>query len=1086
MGTVWRRTRRVGVVLAAAAVALGSAQAAVAAPAAAHAPADPAQYVNPFLGTQPGAADQGTGGGAGNDFPGADVPFGMVQWSPDTVTLQHGGYYYQDNRIRGFSLTHLSGAGCDTYEDIPFMPVTTEVTDSPATDPGKYISTFSHANEKATPGYYGVTLDNGVKTELTVTQRTGDAQFAFPSGKPATLLVNTSGSVSGADDSQITIGKDSISGWAASGHFCGANDHYRVYFYAKFNQRFASIGTWKNGAVTPGSARQRGSSPAKPGVRQANEATALRSTSVKPRDTTVSGPGSGGYVTFDSSKGKPVNVRLGLSFVSIDGAKGNLRAENNGNRTFGRVAAAAHKTWNARLGEIGVSGGTDEENRTFYSSLYHAFLQPNVYSDSDGKYTGFDGRVHTADRGHAMYTNFSGWDIYRSEIQLLSLLAPHAMSDIVRSMIAYADQGGSWDRWTVAGDYTGVMNGDPYHAIVSTAYAFGARDFDARHALESMVRGATQPTKGYTERPGLPQYMKDGYVPGAAADTLEYTSADFSIAQLARRLGDAATYDTFSKRAQYWQNLYDPATGYLEPRNASGSFPVHFDPASSSGYVEGNGAQYSWMVPYDVAGLVSSLGGNAAANKRLDTFFTQLNAGTSKPYAFLSNEPTLETPWLYDFTGAPYKTQALVRKVQAQLFNSSPSGLQGNDDLGEMGSWYVFSAIGMYPEIPGRAELVLSTPLFSQVRIHTPAGKKITINAPGNSPGTPYTVGLKVDGHTTQRPWLPESFVADGGTLDYTVSQTPDTHWGAAPADAPPSFRDGEVGQRSYVTPSRLVVPDGGTGSAAVGVQDISGAGAAVTWSAAPENGVTVSPSSGKITVAAGQKATQPISVTVAKATAEGSYKVPITFDGGAIPGATLTVLVAQPGSLRAAFDNVGISPDSDTSVAEFDGSGFSYSQDALATAGVNPGGTVTVDGITHTWPKVGTGEPDNVVAAGQTVDLSGAQAGATQLAFLGSASNGEASGAVTVTYTDGSRQQADIGFTDWTRGGGGGALMFGNQIAASTPYRNETSGGSQRIDTYVFATAPIALQAGKRVASVTLPTEVKGGALHIFAITAA
>ncbi len=219
------------------------------------------------------------------------------------------------------------------------------------------------------------------------------------------------------------------------------------------------------------------------------------------------------------------------------------------------------------------------------------------------------------------------------------------------------------------------------------------------------------------ERPGLADYEKLGYVPGAAADTLEYNSADFSIAALAQRLGDSSTYDTFIQRAQYWQNLYNPATGYLQPRNTDGSFSANYDPASSNGYVEGNGSQYTWMVPFNVAGLVTALGGDTAVNQRLDTFFTKLNVGTQQPYAFLSNEPTLETPYLYDFTGAPSQTQATVRQVMSQLYNATPAGLQGNDDLGEMASWYVWSAMGLYPEIPGRAELTVGSPLFTQVKI---------------------------------------------------------------------------------------------------------------------------------------------------------------------------------------------------------------------------------------------------------------------------------------------------------------------------------------------------------------------------------
>lgn len=1009
---------------------------------------DLAKWVNPFVGTRPGGADHGTGGGAGNTFPGAVVPFGMVQWSPDTVKPQHGGYFYDDNQLTGFSLTHLSGAGCDTYQDLPFIPFAGEVTTSPATDPARYHLSFSHANEQATPGRYQVTLDSGVKVELTATQRTGAGRFTYPAGVPSTLLINAGGSVAGTDDAQLDVGKDSISGWVSSGRFCGTDSHYRVYFYAQFDTPFAATGTWRNGTVTP---------------------------------RTVSGPATGAWVSFPNVTGTTVNVRVGLSFVSVAGAKANLQAEH-ANRPFDEIAAAARKSWNDRLSQIRIEGGTDAQRTTFYTALYHAFVQPSVFSDADGKYIGFDGRVHTAERGHAMYTNFSGWDIYRSEIQLLALLAPAETSDIVRSMIAYAEQGGSWDRWTVANDYTGVMNGDPYHIIVSTAYAFGAKDFDANKALLLMRKGATQTTsQGYVERPGLADYLRLGYVPGAGADTLEYTSADFAIAQLARRLGDSATYQEFMQRAQYWQNLYNPASGYLQPRNADGSFTQPYDPASPSGWVEGNGAQYTWMVPYDVAGLFTALGGNAAVISRLDTFFTQLNAGTKEPYAFLGNEPTLQTPWLYDFAGAPYKTQALVRRVQNELYNPNPEGLVGNDDLGEMSSWYVWSALGLYPEIPGRAELVLGSPLFDKAVVKTGAGKTITINGSGDGP---YVTGLTVNGTATTRTWLPEDFVASGGTLDFTLSATPDTTWGSGPGDVPPSFRDGEAASVAFVDPARVTVPAGAEGTADLGMQDLSGADRTWHWSASPPSGITVSPSSGDLAVPAATTARARVTVSVADGTAEGSYQIPVTLSSPdeATRQATISVLVAQPGSMRAALNNTGISPDAKPAVANFDGVGYSYSADALAAAGVRPGDTVTVDGLSYTWPNYPTGEPDNVLAHGQTVQVSGSG----RLAFLGAATNGNASGTVTITYQDGTTSTAEIGLSDWTLGANSAQPAFGNRAAITTPYRNSTSGEKQQIKTYVFATAPITLDPGKQVVSITLPTTVDGGDLHVFGIAIA
>jgi predicted alpha-1,2-mannosidase len=1047
---------------------------------------DLARWVNPYVGTKPGGADHGTGGGAGNTFPGADVPFGMVQWSPDTVTHQHGGYFYDDNRIKGFSLTHLSGPGCSTYQDIPVMPFAGEVTTSPATDPNRYVSTFSHDNENISPGYYGVELDSGVGVELAVTKRSGIGRLSFPAGSPMTVLVNTSGSIAGADDAETIIGTDTISGWATSGRFCGTNHRYRVYFHAKFDRPFAAIGTWRDGSVSHGRATEHGGSLPK--------AELGKTAAPAARDTTVSGPGTGGFVTFDPAVSDTVEVRIGLSFVSLDGARGNLRAESGGH-SFAQIAKAARASWNELLNRIKVTGGTDAERTTFYTALYHSLLQPNVFSDADGGYLGFDGRVHTVERGHDIYTNFSGWDVYRSEIQLLALIAPREMSDIARSMIAFAEQGGSWDRWTVAAGYTGVMVGDPYHIIVSTAFAFGARDFDASKALLLMLRGASAPTQGYQERPGLAEYQRLGYVPmgttgvwGPAATTLEYTSADFAIAELARRLGDGATWDTFVKRAQRWQNLFNPGSGYLQPRNADGSFLQPFNPASGDGWVEGNGAQYTWMVPYNARGLFDAMGGNPTVVSRLDTFFTELNAGPARPFAFLGNEPNMAAPWLYNYAGAPQKTQAVARRAVNALFNPHPDGLVGNDDLGQMSSWYVWAAMGMYPVNPGRADLVLNGPLFDEVVVTRPTGVTLTIRADGAGTNSPYIAGLKVNGAESTRSWLPESFVEQGGTLEYRMSDTPDPTWGTAPTDAPPSFRDGEIGQRGYLDPGRIVVPAGMTGTAEVGAQDFSGAGATVNWSMTPPPGLSVFPSAGELAVPPAGRASRAVTVQVLPGTEEKLYRIPVSFTGPGgteLAGSVLQVLVAEPGSLRASFNNTGVSPDTDTAVANFDNVGFSYSANALAVAGVRPGETVTVDGLVHRWPATEAGEPDNVVAAGQTVALPAVPQGATRLALLGSATGGPASGQLTITYTDGSTQLVDIGFSDWTLGGGRDQVSFGNRIAASAPYRNVTSGGSQYVTTYVFATAPIELVAGKQVRSVSLPSAVQGGGLHVFAITA-
>ena len=584
--------------------------------------ADVASYVNPFIGTAAGRAPEDNTY-AGDTFPGADVPFGLVQWSPDTplqpktgdgggrsyARWRDGGYAYEENRLRGFSLSHLSGAGCGgAAGDVPFLPYAGRIAASPAGDGTRYLARFSHADESASPGYYRVRTGSGISAELTVTRRSGIGRFRYPAGRPATLLVNVAESAMGSDDAYVRVdpAARTVSGWVASGHFCSGPSTYTLYFTATFDRPFAGWGTWQDGAVRPGRPVARGGNLT-PGRFDQQR--------VKPVG------GSGAYLSF--APGSTVQARVGVSYVSDVGARLNLHAEQRG-RSFGAVAAAARRAWNERLGQIRVRGGTEAQRTTFYTALYHALLQPNVFSDADGRYIGFDRRIHRARPGHAQYANFSGWDVYRTQVQLLALLAPREAADIAQSMYEQARVSGDvWDRWSQNNDFMGVMGGDPYHAIVSTMYAFGARDFDARAALRSMVTGATRIQRldeRYLERPGLEDYLHLGYHPGNVSDLLEENTADFGIAQLARRLGDRDTYRRFMTRSQYWQNVFDQRTGYLRARARDGQWVEPFDPAQhhEMRYQEGNAAQYTWMVPHNTGGLFTAMGGRERVRERLD------------------------------------------------------------------------------------------------------------------------------------------------------------------------------------------------------------------------------------------------------------------------------------------------------------------------------------------------------------------------------------------------------------------------------------------------------------------------------------
>ena len=763
--------------------------------------ADIAGEVNVFIGTTNG----------GNTYPGATLPFGMVAFSPEETPLPGrsypiaapGGYEWRVNGIKGFSLTHLSGTGCTGASgDIPIMPVTRPVDVSPSAYDSfsMYSSWFSHDKEQVSPGYYKVALDNGVTAELSATLRTGIARVTWPKDKEANLLFRTSDSEVGSSDASVRVdpAKREVTGSVTSGNFCGylspdrRESYYTLYFVAEFDQPFTAGGAWQDTTVTKGSR------------------TAHGGTTYGDRGHPPGRKGSGAWISFDPAKAPVVNMRVGISYVSLANARANLAAESPEGTTLESVRDAARKIWNARLGQIAVKGGTKDERTVFYTALYHVLLGENTYSDADGSYVGFDKKVHKAAPGHIQYANFSGWDVYRSQLQLVTWLDPKIGSDIAQSLFNQASQNnGVWDRWTHLTGATSVMNGDPSPPAIAAIYNFGGHDFDVKGAYASLLKAATVPTgldlssrgcpvQCVGERSGLDQWLKLHYMPagtgwGSAADTLELAAADFGVSQLAAINGDEANAKLFQNRAGWWRNLFNPKTGYIQPRSADGSWKsLDFNVENDDDYVEGSGAQYLWMVPFDPAGLFEQMGGKDKAVARMDRFFYDANGKlavtkSGGAHTELDNEPSIASPWLYDFVGQPWKTQEVVRAAMKQIWTNAPNGISGNDDLGEMSSWYVWAALGMYPLYPGRAELVLGSPLFEEATISR-AGVRTTIYAKGAGMDSPYIASLSVNGAPSGRAWLPASFAATGGTLDYVLSKTAQKAWGAKPEDAPPSF----------------------------------------------------------------------------------------------------------------------------------------------------------------------------------------------------------------------------------------------------------------------------------------------------------
>jgi predicted alpha-1,2-mannosidase len=846
--------------------------------------------VNPLIGTSTTRDEDGQTDVI-DDFPGADVPFGMVQWSPDTPSQNAGGgYEFGDREITGFSLTHLSGPGCSVFGDFGILP-TVGAVDKPwaAKQP------FLHSPELASPGSYAVTLgEPGIRSELTVTRRTGIGQFTYPASAGGNLLFNVSSDQAGVRDAGFHIvGPDEVSGYADTGGFCGMPDRYSAYFVAKFDRPFASFGTWKSNASSPGS-------------------------------RSVEGAGSGGWVSFDPSGSAAVKMKVGLSFVDEAGARANLHAENKGWDLLA-VRNAAASQWQRMLSRVAIEGGTAHEKRIFYTALYHALLHPNLYNDVTGSYRGFDGAIHRVRAGHSEYANFSDWDIYRTLVPLLALIAPDETSDMLQSLVDAAKQDVFLPRWALLNGATSVMGGDSPDVVIAGGYAFGARDFDLRDALAAMVKGASDTTVApadgwYVERPELAEYLQRGYivnnhttsvspVPNGASETLEYALDDFSIARFARSVGATATYREYLKRSANWATLFDTTTGLVAPRDSAGAF-MHTPITSNgqSGFQEGNAAQYTWMVPQDLHGLITGMGGNAAAIAKLDTFFTKLNAGGDEPYAWLGNEPTIGSPWVYLSAGAPWRAQQIVRRALTTMYDDSPSGLPGNDDLGTMSAWYVWSAIGLYPQNPAVRRLVIGSPLFRRVVIRAPHGPTLDIRAPQASDATPFVRHLRMNGSATQRTWL-DLPMHGAVRLDFDLGATPDKQWGSGLDDAPPSYEDGPVAfepatsaKLTALGTSRLVLPPAAAGALQFGISNPKdGRPAKVTWRAELPPPLAAQPSSGTLDVGAGTS--YPVSMALA-ASADakaGLYDVRITAragNGALLEALTATVRVARPGEL--------------------------------------------------------------------------------------------------------------------------------------------------------------------------------------------
>lgn len=722
-------------------------------------------FVDPFIGTD----------AHGHVFPGATTPFGMVQLSPDTRKDSwdgSSGYHYSDSTIMGFSHTHLSGTGVGDYGDIRFMPVVGKVLLDPGTEDNPdsgYRSRFNHENESASPGYYQVLLkDYNINAELTVTPRAGLHKYTFPKSDDSHVIIDLTEGVTSdrildlwikfVSDTEIE-GLRRTDGWA--------NDQW-VFFNAEFSKPFKSYGISVNG----------------------NNSEGLQF---------AQGRNIKAWIDFATNDKEEVLVKVGISAVSVDGAKLNRQNEITG-WDFQKVRIAADKAWEEQLAKIDAETDDDDRKTVFYTAFYHAMIAPNLFTDVDGKYRGHDMNIHVAEKFN-IYTVFSLWDTFRALHPLLTITHRKLTGDFVNTMLKQYEQGGLLPVWELAANETNCMIG--YHAVpvIVDAYLSGIRDFDDHLALEACMKSATR------EHFGIDSYMKKGYIPSnseheSVSKTLEYAYDDWCIAQMAKEMGKKEEYDVFLKRAQYYKNLFDAQTGFMRAKNNESWF-TPFDPAEVNfNYTEANAWQYSFFVPQDVTGMMNLLGGQDSLVSRLDRMFAENSQTTGRQQVDITgligqyahgNEPSHHMAYLYNYAGKPWKTQELVHKIMNELYTHNPDGLCGNEDCGQMSAWYVLSAMGFYPVTPGSGIYVIGSPVLEKVSIHLENGHDFVIEAKNLSKENKYIQTATFNGHLWPNTYLTHQQIAEGGYLIFEMGNKPNKNWGTTPEELPVSQIDEQL-----------------------------------------------------------------------------------------------------------------------------------------------------------------------------------------------------------------------------------------------------------------------------------------------------
>jgi predicted alpha-1,2-mannosidase len=708
------------------------------------------EYVNNFIGT----------GGHGHTYPGATMPFGMMQLSPDTrLDGWDGcsGYHYSDDVIYGFSHTHLSGTGVSDYGDILLMPTDKAVYNNGADGKEGYSSKFSHDKENASPGYYEVHLDDThIDVRLTVTERAGIHEYKFPSSKNQFVMLDLEHrdkllehGLQLISETEI-IGKRFSSAWATE---------QMLFFYMTTSHPIKNWNTKQE--VTP-------------------KKIALN---------------------FDNPNNEPVSIKIGISAVDEAGAKLNLETEI-GNKDFETVKKQANDSWEKQLSKILIEDKNYDNKVNFYSALYHTMIAPNLYQDVDGRYRGMDLEIHKT-KDFDYYTVFSMWDTYRAAHPLYTIIEQKRTNDFIHTLTAKYDEGGILPIWDLSGNYTGCMIG--YHAvpIIADAYLKGIRNYDVDKAFEAMLHSANQ------DKLGLESYKKYGFIPvelesESVSKTLEYAYDDWTIAQMAKAMGNKEKYAEFTRRAQNYKNMYNPATGFLQGRYRNTWFAPFKPEEVNFNYTEANAWQYSLYTPQDISGHIGLMGDDAAYEKHLDHMFTAEMETSGRHQADITgligqyahgNEPSHHMAYLYNFIGKPHKTQEKVHEILTTLYHNAPDGVSGNEDCGQMSAWYVMSALGFYPVTPASNQYIIGTPLFDKATINLENGEQVTLIKNGEGKyieSIDYDSASLAKAEPISSSFLTHDMITKSGTLVYNISAQP-TSWATAVEDRPVSAITEEI-----------------------------------------------------------------------------------------------------------------------------------------------------------------------------------------------------------------------------------------------------------------------------------------------------